>query len=76
MHNILQRKVIPCTNKVTPLYLLLEPASVPLVTNPSTLVSVPPLGFYPSHPFTPHSSYYIIYKDNINNLSHLRPGKK
>ncbi len=46
---------------------------------PSTLVSglpttVPPLGFYPSHPFTPHSSNYIIYIDNINNLGLPRPG--
>ncbi len=37
----------------------------------STLVSdlpttVPPLGFYPSHPFTPHSSNYISYIDNIS----------
>jgi hypothetical protein len=46
---------------------------------PSTLVSglpttAPPLGFYPSHPFTPHISNYIIYIDNINNLGRLRPG--
>jgi hypothetical protein len=44
----------------------------------STLVSglpttVPPLGFYASHPFTPHSSIYIIYIDDINNLSFLHP---
>jgi hypothetical protein len=47
---------------------------------PSTLVSclsttAPPLGFYPSHPFTPHSSNYIIYIDDINNLGGLRPGQ-
>ncbi len=29
----------------------------------------------PSHPFTPHSSNYIIYIDDISNLSHLRPGQ-
>ncbi len=44
---------------------------------PSTLVSglpatAPPLGFCPSHPFTSHSSNYIIYID-INNLGHPHP---
>ncbi len=47
---------------------------------PSTLDSglpttVRPLGFYPSQPFTPHSSNYIIYIDDINNLSRPRPGQ-
>jgi hypothetical protein len=45
----------------------------------STLVSdlpttAPPLGFYPSHPFTPHSSNYISYIDNIKNLGRPCPG--
>ncbi len=48
---------------------------------PSILVSglpttAPPLGFYPSHPFTPYSSNYIIYIDDINNLGRLRPGQR
>jgi hypothetical protein len=46
---------------------------------PSTLVSslpttAPPLCFYPSHPFIPHSSNYIIYRDDINNLGRLHLG--
>jgi hypothetical protein len=46
---------------------------------PSTLVSsltttVSPLCFYPSHPFIPHGSSYIIYIDDINNLSRPCPG--
>ncbi len=46
---------------------------------PSTIVSglpttAPPLCL-PSHPFTPHSSNYIIYIDDISNLSRLRPGQ-
>jgi hypothetical protein len=64
----------PCVvNKTTPLYLLGEPASLLMVTNthiPLSLVrqhlSHPLL--CPSHPFTPHSSNYVIYIDNINNL--------
>ncbi len=48
---------------------------------PSTLVSglpttAAPIGFYPSHPFTPHSSNDIIYKDDINNLGRPRPGQE
>ncbi len=49
---------------------------------PSTLVSglpttvLLPLGFYPSHPFTPHSSNNIIYIDNINNLGCPSPGQQ
>ncbi len=47
---------------------------------PSTLVSglpttAPPLGFYPSHPFTPHISNYIICIDDINNLGRPHPGQ-
>ncbi len=55
-------------NKTTLLYLLGEPAFLLVVTNthlPLSLVchqkTAPP-----SHPFTPHSSNYIIYIDNIN----------
>ncbi len=47
---------------------------------PSTVVSglpttAPPPLLCPSHPFTPHSSNYIIYIDNISNLGRLRPGQ-
>jgi hypothetical protein len=72
----------PCiNNKATPLYLL-ERASFFACGDkyPSTLVSglpttAPPLGFYPSHPFTPYSSNYIIYIDDINNHSRLCLGQ-
>ncbi len=63
-------------------YLLGEPASLLVVTNtypPLSLFSqqlLHPLGFCPSHPFTPHSSNYIIYIDGINNLGCLRPGQE
>jgi hypothetical protein len=59
-------------NKITPLYLLGEPACLLMVTNthpPLSLVCQQlayPL-LYPSYPFTPHSSNFIIYIDNINN---------
>jgi hypothetical protein len=42
---------------------------------PGLLITAPPLGFYPSHPFTPYSSNYIIYIGDMNNLSRLRPGQ-
>ncbi len=48
---------------------------------PSNLVSglprtVPPLGFYPLTLSQPHSSNYIIYIDDINNLSRPRLGQE
>ncbi len=57
----------PCIiNKRTLLYLLGEPASLLVVTNthPSLSLVCQEL----PHPFTPHSSNYIIYIDDINNL--------
>jgi hypothetical protein len=63
-------------------YLLGEPASLLVVTKthpPLSLVRqqlLHPLGFCPSHPFTPHSSNYIIYIHRINNLGCLRPGQE
>ncbi len=40
MYNNRQRKITPCTNKVTPLYLLGEPASLLVVTNPHPPLSL------------------------------------
>jgi hypothetical protein len=71
----------PCIiNKTNLLYFLGEPVSLLVVTN-----THPPLSFVcqqlphpllcPSHPFTPHSSNYIIYMDDINNLGHPCPGQ-
>ncbi len=79
MYNDFIGRTIPCTNKITPLLTWRASFFAHGDELPSTLVSglpttAPPLGFYLSHPFTPHSLYYIIYKDNINNLSRLHPG--
>jgi hypothetical protein len=75
MYNSPLGKITPCANKIT---LLTMRASFFARGDkfPSTLVSglpttAPPLGFQPSQPVTSHSSYYIIYIDNINNLSRL-----
>jgi hypothetical protein len=60
-----------------PIYLLGEPASLLIVTNahpPLSLVyqQLPHPLLCPSHPFTPYSSSYTIYINNINNnLSRL-----
>ncbi len=58
-------------------YLKNQPASFLVVTNthpPLSLVcqQLPHPLLCSSHPFTPHSSNYIIYIDNISHLSHLR----
>ncbi len=58
--------------------LLGEPAAFLVMTNTHPPLSLcqqlphPPL--CPCHLFTPHSSNYIIYIDNISNLGRLRPG--
>jgi hypothetical protein len=81
-NNSERRKPLPY--KATLYYLLGEPASLLVVTNSIHPVyglptTAPPLGFCPFHPiltlFSPHSSYYIIYIENINNLGCLRPGQ-
>jgi hypothetical protein len=69
----------PCISKHPLFYFLLFPATFLVVTT-----THPPLSLVckqlshpllcPSHLFTPHSSNYIIYTDNISNLSRLRPG--
>jgi hypothetical protein len=76
-------QVIPCiVDKTTPLDLLGEPASLVVVTNTHPPLSLfcqelsHPLAFTPSHPFTPPSSNYIIYTDDINNLGRPRPGQE
>jgi hypothetical protein len=67
-------------NKTAPLYFLREPVSLLVVTNthpPLSLVcqQLPHPLLCPSHPFIPHSSNYIIYMDDINNLGHPCPGQ-
>ncbi len=62
-----------------PAYLLGETVSLLVVTNTNPSLSLvckqlPHPLLWPSHPFTPCSSSYTIYIDDINNnLSHLRP---
>ncbi len=72
LHDI---QLTPCiSNRTTLLYLIGELASLLVVTNahpPLSLVcqQLPFPLLCPSHPFTPYSSSYTIYIDNINNIS-------
>jgi hypothetical protein len=71
-YSILSRPT-PCTSiRQPPLYLLGEPASLLVRTNTDPPMSwvcqqLPHPLLCPSHSFTPHSSNYIIYIDDINN---------
>ncbi len=81
MYNTFQRKNNPLQQQGDPALLTWRASFLARGDEfPSTLVSglpttAPPLGFYPSLPFAPHSSYYIIYIDDINNLGRRRPGQ-
>ncbi len=77
MYNNLQRIVIHCTNKVTPLYLLGEPASLLVVANPHPPLSLVyqqlfhPLAFTPlilSHP-TVHITLLYLHRQHQQSRS-------
>ncbi len=61
----------PFINKESPLYLFGGPASCLRWRIPSTLV--PTAHHFAFTPFSPHSSHYTIYIDDINNHGLLRP---